>query len=592
MTDGRGVPCSRGEVAPRTGRAFDRRGTRVFAFSRDSLRRRLASRRVGLVAIGTAALLFAASVFVVQSVVVAFATHSPLPQEDEWYSLTVFRSILTGRHVLADLYSQHNEHRILFPRLVMFADYLFFGGGGYFDVVVIFIVQALVVGLFWYLLARSRPGRGGLALGAMVALLLFSLRQSENFVWGFQVQFVGVFAAGCLSIATFVESLDARRPPMHRAAFAMVAFALSGIAAFSMSNGLLSGMVLVFVAVLARAPWRQVLAAVAVSTALVAAFASGYEMLGGDTLRAAWLEDPARVPLFAAAYLGTLIESDPREAVALGGCGLAAMTVIFARFALGRDRDSVRLALLGIALFTAGSAVLTALGRSSDGLDGAMASRYATGAASFWSAILICGWSLAGGARHRLPPRLAVASLGLVLLETVVAAQAPTVAVLEERAFRRNVIEDALDLGLVDEAALRAMDDDPAEVRDLVPMLSARNLSIFGSRTFHLVGRPLEEAGALDRQPCSGAFTAVADPALGPDGARIGGPGRIGRALAREGRIYVAAPDGTIRGLASVSDSGDGWRGYATAPVGMALRAFARLRSGRLCAIGTATVAS
>ena len=153
------------------------------------------------------------------------------------------------------------------------------------------------------------------------------------------------------------------------------------------------------------------------------------------------------------------------------------------------------------------------------------------------------------------------------------------------------MIEDALDLGLVDEPALRAMDDEPDQVRDIVPLLAARGISIFESRAAHLVGRPLDEAGAVDGQPCPSPFTATADPTLGPDGVRVLGSGSPGRALARERRIFIAGPDGMIRGLASVPTLEDDWRGYAKARAGTALRAFARLRSGRLCFVGSATAA-
>ena len=135
------------------------------------------------------------------------------------------------------------------------------------------------------------------------------------------MQFVGVFAAGCLAITVYAAALEPTRQPTRRAALMAVAFALSGIAAFSMSNGLISAVVLVVLTVLARAPLRQVLVAAGVLATLIAAFASGYEMLGGDTLRAGWLDHPERIPLFARRLPRNVFDGNMPAAVALGGCG-------------------------------------------------------------------------------------------------------------------------------------------------------------------------------------------------------------------------------------------------------------------------------
>ena len=58
----------------------------------------------------------------------------------------------------------------------------------------------------WALVA----GGSALVIAAVVVGLTFSLRQWHNFIWGFQVQFVGVYALACLSILLFVRALVSR----------------------------------------------------------------------------------------------------------------------------------------------------------------------------------------------------------------------------------------------------------------------------------------------------------------------------------------------------------------------------------------------
>ena len=406
-------------------------------------RRRLAalrSCRPGPAAVLAATLVLAATIVAAQTVAESFATHSLLPQGDEWVSLAVFRSVMTGRTVVADMLGQHNEHRILFPRLVLFSDYLVAGGSGRLDLVAIFVTQALTCGLFLHLLAGGAtrsPGR--VAVGAVVVLLLASLRQSENFTWGFQVQFVGVFAAGSLAASLFAAAIGAARAGRAAGGRAALALAVAGIATFSMSNGLLVAPVLLALAVLGRAPRRMTIAAALATLGLAAAFFDGYEVLGSGSLRATLADDPLRIPAYAAAYLGNLLDPDMGACLLLGSAGLAWAALAALATATGRDRDPTRLALLGIMLFTSGSAALTALGRSGDGLGSAMASRYATGAACFWSAVLVHAWSSAGVLRRPRALQALVGAVGLVLVVGILKVQAPTVEVMRSLGVARTV---------------------------------------------------------------------------------------------------------------------------------------------------------
>ena len=558
-------------------------------------RRRLAalrSCRPGPAAVLAATLVLAATIVAAQTVAESFATHSLLPQGDEWVSLAVFRSVMTGRTVVADMLGQHNEHRILFPRLVLFTDYLVAGGSGRLDLVAIFVTQALTCGLFLHLLAGGAtrsPGR--VAVGAVVVLLLASLRQSENFTWGFQVQFVGVFAAGSLAASLFAAAIGAARAGRAAGGRTALALAVAGIATFSMSNGLLVAPVLLALAVLGRAPRRMIVAAALATVGLTVAFFDGYEVLGSGSLRAALADDPLRIPAYAAAYLGNLLDPDMGACLLLGSAGLAWAALAALAAATGRDRDPTRLALLGIMLFTAGSAALTALGRSGDGLGSAMASRYATGAACFWSAVLVHAWSSAGVLRRPRALQALVGAVGLVLVVGILKVQAPTVEVMRSLGVARTVGGDALLQGFVDDAALRAIDDDPAQVREMLPFLRERRLGVFTDPDAGRLGRPLADAGPVGALPCPGSLdVARADPALGPDGVAVGGTVRGGAARLATGRILLADAGDRVTGLGATDPGGGGWTGYATARPGADLRAFLRLASGRLCRIGTASV--
>lgn len=178
-----------------------------------------------------------------------------------------------------------------------------------------------------------------------------------------------------------------------------------------------------------------------------------------------------------------------------------------------------------------------------------------------------------------------------MLLTTIVHNQAPWLSILQERAFKRATIESALDQGLVGEAMLTSMDEFPAQVREIMPLLRNRGISIFAGQDPHVFGRPLNEAGAVDARPCPGSFaSAESAPVLGADGVRVSGTSSLHPVIPVSGRVYLVDAPGRVVGFAFTPFGQPAWSGYATAVRNEQLRAFARLGSGRLCEVGTAMV--
>lgn len=557
------------------------------------------------VAVASGALVLLAILLALHSILIAFWTHHVLPLQEEWLNLIVFKSWLSGEHPIADLFSQHSEHRLVFPRLILFSDSLLFCGTGYFSLAVIFLTLGLLVGLFLFLLNRLRPnGQGAVGIGAMIALLLLSLAQWENFRAPIQIYFVGVFAASCFAITLFSLAIERARAGGRWAGLMATSFALAAVATFSMASGLLSSIILIVIALLARAGRTFVAAAVVLTAALAGAFFFDYHLPSRSELYSSfglpqlsdpeWLRGPAGIVLFTAAYLGNFLDPSIEAAIVLGAIGSVGIAIIFWRFLLGRDRDAKRLALLGIALFAGGSALLTALGRlPTEGIEAALSSRYTLGSACFWSAVLICGWSLSDQSRH---PRVLRTLLGAVCIPFVIAivqAPFPATSILQENAFAQDVVANGLLQGLVDEDAIKATYTDPAWVREVAPLLKARGMSVFASKDARLLGQPLTDAGEVETQACPGSFDiALSVPDLGPNGVRVNGSAVIEHVLPSATRVYLVAPDRKIVGYASSRFDQPEWSGYATVEPKTELQAFGRRDSGRLCPIGTRVVSS
>jgi len=544
----------------------------------------------------TAGLILMAIAMVADSVTTVVRLHSALPYFDEWDSLALFRDLITGQAPWTDMFSQHNEHRIFFPRLFLFSDYLFFSGQGIFDLVTIGAIQAAHAGLLIWLLRRARPtARGSLAIAAVVVMLLSSLRQEENFSWGFQVAFVAVFALATLACIVFSDALAAMQAGQAYGGRLISAYAVVVAATFTMANGLLAGLTLVCLAAASRAPLRIVAASGAVLVILALCYFHGYQVAADQTPLALSLWHPLRLLSYTAIYIGNFLEPDLRTARLLGLWGLVAMAGAAWTVVLRRDTDPVRMALFGIMLFTVGTALLTGLGRLGMGLDQAFSSRYGTGAAAFWSAILIYWWCFADRVRGATFLRCAVGATALVLVIGAVQSQGPQKGGMEVRARGQRAATDALLLGLKDQVSFDAVDDVSEPIEAGAAFMKMRRLSVFGQRDAGLVGKPIAQAGTMvERVLCEGSVeSALAAPDLGRDGVRVSGQASAHADLAMTGRIYLVGGTDAIVGLASrdpsLADPAP-WSGFAVSPAGTPLRAFARLSHGKLCELGDATV--
>jgi hypothetical protein len=74
----------------------------------------------------------------------------PMPVTDQWAFVHQYLNYLGGHFSWADLFAQHNEHRIATTRVVLFVDAILFGMRGLFPVVVTYasLAAMAVIGAF------------------------------------------------------------------------------------------------------------------------------------------------------------------------------------------------------------------------------------------------------------------------------------------------------------------------------------------------------------------------------------------------------------------------------------------------------------
>jgi hypothetical protein len=302
---------------------------------------------------------------------------------DALYFCPLFEKYYQGTLTFQDLYAQHNEHRILFPRLVMLPLGLatryntvaeMYAGWGFI------CVGAAEVFL---LCRRLYPDRlTAAAVFIPAAWILFSLGQYENLLWGWQMIF---FMGNAFLLLSLYFLQRARRLDGW-----MIASAAAGlVASFSFSNMLLLWPIGLGIIVLKNPPGEEgsgkgrasaLLFWGLFGAAVWAAYFVNWQKPGGHPSFLYGLRHPVDFVRYACFYVsGPLEHGRPGRAELAGAVllllYLGAAAVACRRWRKGNPLPAMPLALV---LFALGTTLVTAVSRVGFGPREALESRYQT----------------------------------------------------------------------------------------------------------------------------------------------------------------------------------------------------------------------
>src|SRR5436190_13554888 len=132
-----------------------------------------------------------------------------IPYLDDWDTVRLIGQESRG-FSLSEIFAQYNEHRIIVPRLVQLG---LAGIDNYDTRPEMYVVVLASLGTLIVLALAARRTLGGVwpfAL-SLLAYLVFSLRQRENFLWGFQVGFAFVELFGALALYLLLAACSSPR---------------------------------------------------------------------------------------------------------------------------------------------------------------------------------------------------------------------------------------------------------------------------------------------------------------------------------------------------------------------------------------------
>lgn len=157
-----------------------------------------------------------------------------VPYWDQWEIASLLNKSFEGTLAFGDLWKQHNEHRPLFPLIIMLVLARLSNWNISYELAVNILLGIGIFSVFIYQLGKTDKSIGNRRVYwpvPIISLFIFCLPQYENWLWGWQIQvFLNVLAAivGIVLLAGYA----------HKWLGFMLALFMGVIATYSFANGL------------------------------------------------------------------------------------------------------------------------------------------------------------------------------------------------------------------------------------------------------------------------------------------------------------------------------------------------------------------
>lgn len=410
---------------------------------------------------------------VVSCVIGVVGNYSPVPYWDQW------DGALAGYMHFADhqwfvLWEQHNEHRLILPRLIFWTDIRWFGGRNVVDLVANLVLLGALAATVGRIASRGArlTWTEGVALAGVIATMAFSWIQDENLTWGFQNQWFGVYLFAMLAF----DALACSRDASGRNGQFFLALLYGALAACWMASGLLVlPVLLAFSLYLGLSKQRVALTGLATAVVWAAYFRHyGSPPEHGSVLNSV-LHQPVQMVEYMLLYLGAPVWAATAQLSLAYLVGAIVVAATLAGLWLGRGREVRAPALLAFAVFVCGCAFITAGGRLPFGIESAFAHRYTTSSLFAWLSLLLYFW-----VNSRRPQARAVnAGLFALALATVLSYQDAAFRPDQDQLFARKLAGLAVREDVYDSEWTHAVYPAVEQLRITAQAAQARGLSIF-----------------------------------------------------------------------------------------------------------------
>lgn len=298
---------------------------------------------------------------------------------DQWELVPYLNKYFQGTLTIADLFSQHNEHRIFFPRIAMITIAYLTHYNNIAEMVFSWIILIIAFAIL-FLLFRTKFSSSNkyLLLFVPIAWLFFSLKQYENLLWGWQIQ-ICLCSMGLL-LAVYclekVEKLDL-----------FFIFAIIGgiISTYSFFNGLIVWIVGAFYLLIINKPRILLYSWIGASIFVFLIFFTTWTPPVGHPSKLFIFTDPIGAIIYFIANIGSGLSGGESYVSIITGIQSAIFGVIILGFILyllyfnyqykSFERNAAWWTLIAFSLITS---IILSLWRGVLGIGQSLSSRYVT----------------------------------------------------------------------------------------------------------------------------------------------------------------------------------------------------------------------
>jgi len=415
------------------------------------------------------------------------------------------------------VWAQHNEHRILFYKLLFILDMQVFEGRNWPMFVAIFLCQVVLAAIFAFVLWKFGGAKGSpqVASFGLALYCLFCPSQRENFSWAFQLSFELVTVWVTMAILLVIlqkQDFNVGRPISGWKVLASLAVATA--ASFTNGNGIVVWPIMIVLALSMRLPWRLILLHILGFACSASLYLVGYRSMPpphAHPLES--IQKPLQVLQFIESYFGgALIAGDHIDwAAQIGLTGLLlALIMIYWLIARREKAGLLDYFLAGILLYSLATAFITSLGRLTLGIGQAFASRYQGFALLFWFALAV--WLISVLAERKASNGLiAVYLSALFIIGTTGKDLRPILEEVRDSVTRRDTGGVAMIVGVHDDEFLKqAVCPFPAVTWTAVQYLREHGLSLFSEKMAEQLGQDFSRSYTVTTaSPCRGSVDAV-----------------------------------------------------------------------------------
>jgi hypothetical protein len=546
------------------------------------------------------------------------SSQSPVPMWDEWAEIDAIATAPHHQPPLTWLWSQHNEHRVVFYRLLLLADIHLFHGQHWISFWSMFAVQCALLGLLvWLLLREGLRGTLWRAVAGLGAFCLFCPSQWENFGWAFQISFLlpGFFLM--LALLGLLEYARSAGPSKKRWIYLGLSILAASAATYSNGNGVVVWPLLFSAAAVLRLRLRVLLAYAVSGFALIGSYLYHYASPPQHSSPWQSIRHPFAILDYTFKYLGVGLPPWARIrdalAVSSGAFGLLA-ALAAAAWVLTRSkwRKPLPIVLLGLMFYSLATAFITALGRIGFGPDQAFSSRYQTYNLLFWFSVVAL-WLLIVDEMGPFLRTVLLTAMAVVMFFAAAGLFPMCLRASRLRTLRWEAAALTFVIGVPDKQALAVLYSDPSIPWRDAEYFREQHLFMFSGSWYGHLNAPLASVYRVDSEErCAGQVDTAApvpleDSLTGKDsgGLRISG-WAVDRPSGKPIRSLVITADGRIAGFAvgglQRNTAGSKaflkksrfveWSGYAhPAPGAAAMEVYAvGNRGNELCHLATVTV--